>query len=286
MTDTFKIIQTAPEFSYSATGSYAFDSFKNSFKFTSKKPLTRSTVTTWNSNLNIVPTPPINPAITILRYNNNRGPSFVWSYVTWTLDNTLPNYSYSASNATELIQQEEQTASTLISVAIGTSVTQINSHAFSKCTNLTSITIPTTVTVIAERAFQGCSNLTYITIPISVTWISIYAFNDCIGLTSIIIPSSVDRITNGAFYNCTALTSITIPNSVTRIESNAFNNCIALTSIIIPNSVTTIQGGAFQNSGLSTVYITGRLPDIPSPSSAQNVYFYGTYVRTYPLPSS
>ena len=46
MTDTFKIIQTAPEFAYAATGSYSFDSFKNSFKSTSKKPLTGSTVLT------------------------------------------------------------------------------------------------------------------------------------------------------------------------------------------------------------------------------------------------
>ena len=44
--DKFKIIQTAPEFAYADTGSYSFDSFKNSFKSTSKKPLTGSTVLT------------------------------------------------------------------------------------------------------------------------------------------------------------------------------------------------------------------------------------------------
>ena len=46
MSDKFKIIQTAPEFAYSNIGSYSSGSFKNSYQFTSKNPITGSTVIT------------------------------------------------------------------------------------------------------------------------------------------------------------------------------------------------------------------------------------------------
>jgi hypothetical protein len=42
--DKFKIIQTYPDFAISGTGSYGFDSFKISYQFTSKDPVTGSTV--------------------------------------------------------------------------------------------------------------------------------------------------------------------------------------------------------------------------------------------------
>ena len=294
MTDTFKIIQTAPEFSYSSTGSYAFDSFKNSFKFTSKKPLTRSTVTTWNSNLNIVPIP------TILRYTGDLGSSFQWSNVTWTLDSTLPDDSWSA-NAVNLTVNVPN-PSTLISVAIGTLVMSIGYRAFYNCTNLTSITItiPNSVTSIGESAFHGCSNLASITIPNTVTSIGNYAFCGCYDLTSITIPNSVTSIGEFAFYNCTYLTSIifqipipnlvmsigggaflgctnltsiTIPESVTSIGGTVFSLCDNLTSITIPKSVLNIDSEAFYRSGLTTVYISN--PNNLNITSSSVGEFYG-----------
>ena len=69
----------------------------------------------------------------------------------------MPPYSWTAS-PTQVIQQEQQNASALISVAIGTSVTSISGYAFYECTNLTSITIPT-----ANNAFEN-SGLTNVTI--------------------------------------------------------------------------------------------------------------------------
>ena len=267
--DKFKIIETAPFFKIASTGSYDSKSFKNVFKLKSKNPLTGSTVITsgiLNCNLKTVPTSPINP--TILRYNNNSaGPSFVWSGVTWTLDNTLPNYSYSA-NAVELISTVQNLVpnnASLISVAIGTKVTSIGFLAFYDCTALTSIIIPNSVTSIGFGAFQNCTGLTSITISTLVTSIGQSAFYNCNKLTSIIIPPLVTSISVNAFNNCTALTSVTIPDSVTSInntENNtAFQNCTNLKSATISknNSLGIISPGQVDNFYGAT-YVNIYLP--------------------------
>ena len=186
----------------------------------------------------------------------------------------------------------------------------IPNHAFSSCSSLTSITIPNSVTEIGSRAFEGCTGLTSITIPNSVTKIGSSAFEGCTGLTSITIPNSVTEIGYDAFddtewyrkqpfgliyagrvaykykgkmpygteiilregtigiaecafgaipglwSSCTGLTSIIIPNTVTNIGKYAFLGVEALTSIVIPNSVTKIGDGAFRGcKGLTSVII-------------------------------
>ena len=124
--------------------------------------------------------------------------------------------------------------SSLTSITIPNSVTEIGGSAFEGCSGLTSITIPNSVTSIGSSAFYRCSSLTSITIPNSVTSIGYEAFRECSGLTFITIPSSVTSIGDGAFEGCRGLTSITIPNSVTEIGGYAFYRCSSLTSMTAP----------------------------------------------------
>ena len=130
----------------------------------------------------------------------------------------------------------------------------IGKYAFCDCSSLTSVIIPSSVTEIGEYAFYNCISLKSVNIPSSVTEIGEYAFGDC-SLTSVNIPSSVTEIGDGAFWGC-SLTSVIIPSSVTEIGESTFGYCRSLTSVNIPSSVTSIGMYAFnQCSGLKSIYV-------------------------------
>jgi hypothetical protein len=214
------------------------------------------------------------PPSIILEYNANQGPSFVWSGVSFTLDATLPNYSYTAIT-TSIPASQVPGFSQLTQVTIDSSVTSIGNYAFKVCTALTSVTIGSSVTSIGANAFQTCSALTSITIPNSVTSIGTNVFSVCTALTSVTIGNSVTSISSAAFSSCTALTSVIIPNSVTSIGTNAFNECYALTSITIPNSVTSIGTTAFTSCTALTFVTIGS-----SVTSIGNFAFYNCSALT------
>ena len=178
-----------------------------------------------------------------------------------TIPNSVTNIGYGVFAA----------CSSLSSITIPNSVTSIGSFAFASCTSLTSIAIPNSVTSIGEWAFRFCTSITSITIPNSVKSIGAYAFSYCDALISVTIPNSVRNIEGGTFGSCSSLTSITIPSSINSIGSYAFANCTSLTSLTIPNSVTSIGLGAFHScESLDTVICLAMTP----PALGEDV-FYG-----------
>lgn len=178
---------------------------------------------------------------------------------------------------------------TITSVTIPASVTEIGSNAFAGCTNLTSVhyagdwsnltiqsgnpavqdaaneqlfdfkfILNNTAVIVTRYRYKGTA--ADVTIPSCykgkpVTMIDHAAFFNS-AVTSVTIPDSVTSISDGAFINCPKLTNISIPNSVTYIGFSAFSSCTSLKSITLPSSLSFISGALFLGcSQLTTIHI-------------------------------
>lgn len=212
---------------------------------------------------------------TIKKYNGNDAVVNIPSEINGTPVTTIGNAAFRDSSVT--------------SVTIPASVTEIGSNAFAGCTNLTSVhyagdwsnltiqsgnpavqdaanaplfdfefTLDNTAAIVTNYKYNGAA--ADVTIPSRyqgkpVTTIGHAAFFNS-AVTSVTIPDSVTSISDSAFINCPQLTNISIPNSVTYIGFSAFNSCTSLKSITLPSSLSTIQSYAFCNCGnLETIRI-------------------------------
>lgn len=215
---------------------------------------------------------------TIKKYNGNDAVVNIPSEINGTPVTTIGNAAFRDSSVT--------------SVTIPASVTEIGSNAFAGCTNLTSVTYggdwsnltiqsgnPAVEDAAKDAANEQLFDFKFIlnntavvvirykgtaadvTIPSRykgkpVTVIDHVAFYNNSAVTSVTIPDSVTAIPDYAFGFCSQLTNISIPNSVTFIGFSAFNSCTSLESITLPSSLSTIQSYAFYNCGnLKTIRI-------------------------------
>ena len=143
---------------------------------------------------------------------------------------------------------------------------------------LTSIEIPNSVTEIGESAFEGCHSLTNVIFGENsqLTSIGGNAFRYCTSLTSIEIPNSVTSIGSFNFDGCSSLKDIIVPNSVTRIEKSTFRGCSSLASVTLGYSVENIGESAFSGcSNLSSIYMTGIPPKVGDAN-----FTYAQYMNT------
>src|SRR5438876_352277 len=153
----------------------------------------------------------------------------------------LAQFTYTTNNGGITITGYTGTSNVVVipDTITGLPVTVIG-DAFLGDTSLTSVIIPNSVTNIGDYAFSDCHSLRNVTIGTRVTNIGSDAFYYCTSLTSVIVPNSVTSIGDNAFGYCNSLRNVTIGTSVTNIGSEAFYSCTSLTSVIIPNSVASI----------------------------------------------
>lgn len=216
---------------------------------------------------------------TIKKYNGNDAVVNIPSEINGTPVTTIGNAAFRDSSVT--------------SVTIPDSVTEIGANAFAGCTNLTSVnyiggdwsklTIQSGNPAVEDAAKDAANEQLFdfefilnntavivirykgtaadVTIPSRykgkpVTVIDHTAFYNNSAVTSVTIPDSVTAIPDYAFGYCSQLTNISIPNSVTFIGFSAFNSCTSLKSITLPSSLSTIQSYAFYNcENLKTIRI-------------------------------
>ena len=110
------------------------------------------------------------------------------------------------------------------------------------CTSLSSINIPQSVTEIKDWAFDSCDGLTSLVIPSSVSSIGYQAFQGCTRLNEVTIGSGVTAIGSKAFDKCNALQSITCEGNVPPIieNGNCFTwTCYTQATLKVPNEALT-----------------------------------------------
>ena len=169
---------------------------------------------------------------------------------------------------------------TLKSVSIPNTVTEIGDYAFDWCINLSSLRIASgsSLTTIGEYAFSACSSLVSLTIPDSVTNIGTGAFSlggnsklkhltlsgeldtrgwldydwetlESVTFTGSKIIGQLHRVENGSHYGGDMpginAKKVIISDSVKTIEAHAFCGCYKLTEVSIGDGVTAIEDYAF-----------------------------------------
>ena len=210
----------------------------------------------------------------------------------------------------------------------GKNVTTICDNAFNNKTSITSVTIPSSVTNIGKDAFNKCSKLSQVNITDIAAWCNIsfdnsysnplvYARNLYLNgskITDLVIPSGITEIKKHAFYNG-SFVSVTIPSSVASISNYAFYGCSSLTRVdiadltawcnidfdygsnplvyarnlylngskitdlVIPSDVTKIKGRAFYGGSFVSVTIPNSVTSIGY-SSFENC----SYLRSITMP--
>ncbi len=135
--------------------------------------------------------------------------------------------------------------SSMKTVTISESVTDIGNDAFSSCENLESVVIPDQVTAIGEGAFSNCGKLQSIALPENLRTLGTMVFSSCSALQTIAIPAGVEEIPPRAFYSCYALTEVTLPETVKSIGEWAFFNCCNLQKCELPQNLKEIGENAF-----------------------------------------
>lgn len=181
--------------------------------------------------------------------------------------------------------------STVKTVVLPDSITDIQDKAFIDCYDLETINIPETISHIGLKAFQFCFKLSG-TLTFNGAVIEDGAFTEtairglslsnctlirgsfhmCGALETVDLYNTV--INGSAFYSCTALESLTMQN-VGLVFGNCFRGCTSLKTAVLSEGLTTIKSYGFQNcTSLSGAYIPSTVTSIEEYAFTNDSYLF------------
>ena len=168
-----------------------------------------------------------------------------------------------------------------------TSLTQIESGAFTDCSRLSEIVIPDSVTNLGPRVLHGTEwmnsqkdktfvitangmlvgyngNGGQVTIddPAILTVADAFAGRE--DVTGVILGNSVLSLSDSAFEDCTGLTAVITSKYLERIGKRAFAGCTALRQADLLDGITEIGENAFENcTSLVSIKLPSMLKTVP-----------------------
>ena len=248
----------------------------------------------------------------------------VSALICYPMANAATSYSI-PSSVTELISSAFEGANNITTLTLNSGLQIIGSGSLSN-TSLATLDIPASVTEIGVGAFLNNFNLvsinvdssntaymslagvlynktqttllfypsakpdTTFSVPTGVTALDSYAIQNNYILTSISLPSTLTSIGNNAIGNISNITSITIPFNVTTIDSSVLFGMTNLQNILFenPNNLTSVGSyfAAYSGDGINNVAITYQFTANeaalnPVISGATNIYEQTTTSFTY-----
>lgn len=108
----------------------------------------------------------------------------------------------------------------LIKAELGT-LERVEESMFDGCTSLNTVIVYESMTEIGAAAFRKCRNLDKIEGLTVITRLGASAFRESGINCDIVLGQPIEVLPSHAFYGCEWLTSVTIPTSIKSIESNA-----------------------------------------------------------------
>lgn len=136
----------------------------------------------------------------------------------------------------------------------GKDVVGIRGNVFINLSSIESIKLPDTISEIRSSAFKNCTNLESINLPVGLNEIKGNTFENDKSLKQVVIPEGVTRIGGHAFYGCKSLKNVSVPQSVKEIGSSAFRLCTSLKEIDIPSKAV-VNNKAFKGTTTKIHYI-------------------------------
>ena len=155
--------------------------------------------------------------------------------------------------------------SSLKTVTLKGTVSEIGRNAFRYCEGLTSVTLPSSVTYIDDGAFANCGNLTEVVMPTELKGIGNYAFNSCYSLNNIKLYSKLVSIGDDAFYGCQGLYDVYSTSRLNLVAGSMSYGYVARRAVKIhtnmdeaPSTQVDVQNiGTFRRSGDAWLLISG-----------------------------
>ena len=146
-------------------------------------------------------------------------------YTSDTVDNvTIPRF-YDKSTVVSVANfgLENNSAVRSVDFMEAPDLYKIGMYAFHKCSSLESVLVPNSITDVDVSAFRECTSLTDVTFYGNENVVPVECFYKCSSLSNVRLSARVKSIQSHAFAGCTSLEYLEMSDTIEYIAPNAFD---------------------------------------------------------------